>query len=692
MSLEDLYELQKNCSAKKVQELAHQTIQNRELERAGELGVHDVVHLGAGASISADQRGEKRARDGSNIPKKGGKPTWADLCTPRQAAIIMFFLVRWMLAAAVAFCTVESSFFREFIDAIRPGFLPYLCKTGQTISGRWLDLVYTHVVNRVTAALAQAGSRLRTLCGDGWKNKTINRHVINYTEVVNGCALFKGSVQQGSNSNTPEYHAREIKDQLLSQGPGKPALNEQQAKSRYTAVVADNVVYMRQALQILKSEFPWLIVLGCAAHVLDLLAEDLCKLAEFESIIAVSKTITLFAKDNAGVYDEAREGTGVTVGMRSFPETRFVYVYEMMTHLLANKFVLDKMLKTQKHWDRLKNSANSAVFRNYASNMQFYAQVESLVMLFQPISKCIAAVGADHSNISMICPMFQALCEDVLEWSNSGLNPFNAQLKEGVAGCVMERWGGTTYATGTTRKVGLFDAAHLLAFYLNPYTKPDDIAAQDEDHLKIAFTWFHGDQSSLQFIEVWRQFQAYMSGTGESNEWACAKACKLEVQTIVKETVKQRGGQELPTAVSRALEKFDAAGSVLVFWENRKAKASTALLAQTAIRITEAAPTSLSTERINKMNKTVQPEQRASLKHTKVCKALYSYANLRFLNRLEKGKDGDLLQSVLRAINNDRLQIQHGRETCSAVDLGRVTDEQVLASLPEDLDADAGNN
>jgi hypothetical protein len=561
-----------------------------------------------------------------------------------------------------------NSFFRDFIGALRPGFLQYLPKSDHTYSGKWLDKVHEHVVSRVGQVLKCA--HYRTLSGDGWKN-CIGKHVINFTDVIRGkWAVFKTSVPQ-TESNNPEYHARVMEEAMRSpDNLGKQTLTDNQVKSRYAAVVCDNVKYMRDALVLLKNKFPWLITLGCAAHVLDLLCEDIAKIKEIETYVTTVVSITVFVRNCLGVYLAARKPTGVKVGMRNYPDTRFVYAGLMLSRLCANRFVLHAMLTTTRFWDAIKNHKRSGTFGNFVSRPEFFTACDYLQKLYAPISVAVDALGADSANITMICVLWVALESHVMAWCEDPKNPLKEETKLAVCQCFRDRWGGTTWGTGSTRLVGLFNEAHLAAWYFNPYLKLQTIPAGHVAILRrVILSFFDNCEDSVEFIDTWRQFSEYL---GESNKWESPiNDARAEVETVLKLA---EASVPPPAAdpVSTALRKISACGNAYHWWKLYGENGS--MLQEIAMRLTCASPTSTSTERINSMNKLVQSDRRGSMHHEKVCKALYCYANLRFLNRVAENTDVGMLHSLVRSLDSKPTDIT-------------VALDESLAHIPNNLDS-----
>ncbi|RHY05545.1 hypothetical protein DYB28_003450 [Aphanomyces astaci] len=54
---------------------------------------------------------------------------------------------------------------------------------------------------------------------------------------------------------------------------------------------------MRAAWKILEAKYPGLICNGCAAHALNVLVKDVCKLEPYSTILESSRHVTSFVKD-----------------------------------------------------------------------------------------------------------------------------------------------------------------------------------------------------------------------------------------------------------------------------------------------------------------------------------------------------------------------------------------------------------
>ena len=130
-------------------------------------------------------------------------------CTPAQASLILFFITRYMLSAALSFCTVQSIFFRDMVRILHPVFYDnYFPKSAYVFSHRYLDLVYNHVVNLVHGVLGR-GAEYWSLAGDGLKG-SVGQAVVNFTISRQGKHMFKDCVFQGGPAQHPAVPLRAL--------------------------------------------------------------------------------------------------------------------------------------------------------------------------------------------------------------------------------------------------------------------------------------------------------------------------------------------------------------------------------------------------------------------------------------------------------------------------------------------------
>ena len=116
---------------------------------------------------------------------------------------------------------------------------------------------------------------------------------------------------------------------------------------------------MRHGVRQAATAIPKLIAVGCASHILDLLAEDIAKFTEISEIILMCillvKVIRIKAKSLMGLP-------------HLFPDTRFVYAHETLLDILIRMADILKMIEddsfVQKYQRFFKLSLNLCLGRN----------------------------------------------------------------------------------------------------------------------------------------------------------------------------------------------------------------------------------------------------------------------------------------------------------------------------------------
>jgi hypothetical protein len=99
---------------------------------------------------------------------------------------------------------------------------------------------------------------------DAWKNITSDS-VVNVIACTPTPILYS-SIETGANRKTATYYFSLIKPIILEIGSNK-----------VTAVITDNENTMNATRDLIKNSFPQIIIHGCSAHILSLLAKDLAK-------------------------------------------------------------------------------------------------------------------------------------------------------------------------------------------------------------------------------------------------------------------------------------------------------------------------------------------------------------------------------------------------------------------------------
>jgi hypothetical protein len=119
----------------------------------------------------------------------------------------------------------------------------------------------------------------------------------------------------------------------------------------FSAVTADNTGNMKTMFAELSKSFPWLLMLGCCIHILDLLIEDIAKIAEIAKAAADVHFVVAFAKRYPLIHEwllEQQKKLKIPA-LRLFPTTRFAYVYLMAHRETRNAALLSSVVDTTVH-------------------------------------------------------------------------------------------------------------------------------------------------------------------------------------------------------------------------------------------------------------------------------------------------------------------------------------------------------
>lgn len=172
---------------------------------------------------------------------------------------------------------VEHPLWKEYFSRLRPSNkLP----TREAVSTSYLDKEYNRVQANTSVIIAD--SRNLALQCDGWSNLR-NEGILNF--VVNTPKpIFVDFVNTKDNRHTSEYLCQEMKKILEKFGPNK-----------FLVVIGDNAANMKKACKLLQSEYPHIVPLGCIAHTMHLLVNDILSTKSanvfIQRVVSIVKTI-----------------------------------------------------------------------------------------------------------------------------------------------------------------------------------------------------------------------------------------------------------------------------------------------------------------------------------------------------------------------------------------------------------------
>jgi hypothetical protein len=263
--------------------------------------------------------------------------TFMDTCTKGQAELINAAICLFIVGCGLSFNLAENPFFIQLLMSLRPAFVRFL-HTRCWFSRNGMSDLYDNVKARIQVGFNKnAVTKFDTLGGVGFKIEA-GAKVVNFTQQRGNQVAFLTSVAVGEEREDANFYVEHFKSQLTRDGivPGTK-------ESTWSAVVADNVGYMRNAMHNLEIAFPLLLCYGCVAHLLHLLCEDYAKL--LDQVIDDAIFIVVFVTSHERLRQMFLRFKGPTgIGLRTLPDTCLSYAALMLRSVLDNCMNLRELL------------------------------------------------------------------------------------------------------------------------------------------------------------------------------------------------------------------------------------------------------------------------------------------------------------------------------------------------------------
>ncbi|RQM20481.1 hypothetical protein B5M09_013952 [Aphanomyces astaci] len=194
--------------------------------------------------------------------------------------------------------------------------------------------------------------------------------------------------------------------------------------SKVGSVVTDNAACMKSAWKILEQKYPGLICNGCAAHAVNLLIKDVCKLEVFANALERARDVTSFVKDRNALTKqfERIQETLLVDGeisskraMSSVVATRWYTHYNCIARVLENRKVLAQLANTALFHD-LKVTPGSrvkkAVFVDAITDATFWSNLQSMEATLRPTCSIIGKFEGDTCCLSDVYRFSLTTCLD----------------------------------------------------------------------------------------------------------------------------------------------------------------------------------------------------------------------------------------------------------------------------------------
>ena len=455
---------------------------------------------------------------------------------------------------------------------------------------------------------------------------------------------------KGGQPNTPQYHFELYEAQLKKNIDGTE-LTGDRLQAKYCCIIGDNVIYMHEAGRLIEQKYRMIFAIGCVSHLLDLLSEDWGSVAEIDAIVKLCYNMVLLCKGIEDVLRPFRESTGLWKMFKTYPDTRFTYALLMVTSVLDNWAML-LLFYNDIAWSTAPNGVGKAPckknhgddFDKAMKDPNFKKKLDALKFLLGPLAKSIAYVGGSHAKIACVFPLMTALCAHLNSWATAVDNPYSQETRNVVVTAFMERYTGTTWATNGVRKVGIKKDVHVAAFYFHPAMVPlaDNsgrmgLQPGDRDAVARVISRFFPESPTGQAgaLRVLHEFDNYVAGEGDFGP--ARLVLQGETEVLLRDMYESNGSSEPTCPVEKCIHRLTLAQDPRIHWSRQQNISREFNFIQG--RLSSMDPASVGPERVNKHYKTVIVSSRASMDHERANKALYVYANLRFLMGVDDSSD-----------------------------------------------------
>ena len=284
-------------------------------------------------------------------------------------------LARGLMSAGISFKALRNKHFRDALcDIAKYGAL-YLPPDEESVRVKYAGIVGKEVEAKERVFL-EANTKIGgTLCDDGWKDNTRN-NVLNACFVCPEGALFVRTKDvTGLTKDAAMMH-----DSLVE-------AIEQVGAKRVVHVVTDNASVMVAARRLLAIKYPHITCSGCAAHVLDLLLEDLGKLDWVAPSLQHANAIVNFVR-NHGDAEAAMKRHGAEHALLKQVETRFGSKFNQLQSALKLRVPLRAMATDPALVAKARRADWYGDFQDVCGTVlddEFWDHAQDLVALVEPI-------------------------------------------------------------------------------------------------------------------------------------------------------------------------------------------------------------------------------------------------------------------------------------------------------------------
>ncbi|KAL0229111.1 hypothetical protein GEMRC1_013731 [Eukaryota sp. GEM-RC1] len=243
-------------------------------------------------------------------------------------------LTKFFCCSNVAFNTVDSSLFAEFVSLVGQIGTSYSVPASSTMRNTLMPNVYSEEKENVDYDIKNNLNGW-TLTTDGWSDG--DRSLINFILVSPNVTTFFRALDVSDKPKTGEYIALLIQDVIADIG-----------KEKIIQVVTDSGSNFVSAMSTVQEVYPKIFHTRCLCHSLDLVLESMHKYFNQSSYPEVStffeqvRTIVTFFTAHSKPRALLKNHTHLKI--RKYPETRFYYRFLTLKRIVRIRDALDSLM------------------------------------------------------------------------------------------------------------------------------------------------------------------------------------------------------------------------------------------------------------------------------------------------------------------------------------------------------------
>jgi hypothetical protein len=360
------------------------------------------------ASGSLEEVEESSSTGVSTSAGKGTVYNWLDRVTNTVELDELFG--KMFYHTGIPFRFADSPSLKAFIAKLRPA---YQLPSAKQIAGGILNNVHHKFKTELNSVLTNA--QHIHLVSDGWSSLKKD-HYVNFLAVFVNAEmnpLLLKTVNTGEEQQDGPNIAKDFEYVIEDIGANK-----------VVSVVTDNAAPMKAAWTILQRKYPGLIINGCAAHTINLLVKDICKLDRFGDHLEHARFITSFVKDRNGLskrFEKIQENLfqegdlPVRRGLISVGETRWYTHHGCVKRVLENQKVLRQLVESNV-FERIKETAKvkpkKVLFATLIKNEMFWTALQDVEKILKPTSKIVGLLESNDCTLSDIYKIFKTMLDE----------------------------------------------------------------------------------------------------------------------------------------------------------------------------------------------------------------------------------------------------------------------------------------